>query len=363
MMRKLVRLSPVLFVLLAAAGAQERNAPREIYRSDDLDLIVKTQSLKLPRIDELIGRLDPRPGMIILDIGAGTGQLSYKLAEALKGTGRIYAADINPRFIGYIAAQAKQRGLSNLEPLLVGPEGVDPAYSARSYDLIVMYDVYNYLKDRVDYYGKLRRLLKPGGRVVLVESESVPDRSFDREDFKDWNGLLARIRREPLDGPFGGAIRTPLRRLLEGEPRVDERALERAVLFHLNKTLDLKFYLQFTDGLAFKKDVDFTPQERPYAEWLLHRIALDGVSDRDLGRTELQLFRLMQSLNKLLLIQHYRAFLDFDDVHPYWSRAMEVGWYREHERRVGELASAGYALERRFPLPPFQAIWIFRAAD
>lgn len=360
------RFRPVLFLFLvggAAAAEPAPRTPREIYRSDDLALIVKTQELKLPRIDALIRNLDLNPGMTILDVGAGSGQSSYKLAEALKGTGKVYAADINPQLVDYVAAQAKRRGLTNLETLLVAPEGVDAAYAARSYDLILMYDVANYLKDRGGYYAGLRKLLKPGGRVVLVEAESVPDRSFYPEDIKDWDGLIAQLKREPLDGPFGRNLRAPLRRLLEAGPRPDAKTLERPVLFHLNRILDQKFYLRFTEGLAFKEDAAFTPEERPYAEWLLHRLTLDGVSDRELVRTELQLYRLMEMLNKLLVIQHFRPYLAFGDVHPYWSRGPEAAWYRERDRRVEEMTDAGYRLDRRVPLPPFQAIWIFRAAD
>ena len=301
--------------------------------------------------------------MTILDIGAGSGQQSYKIAEALKGTGKVYAADIDPRLVDYVEAHAKKRGLTNLEPLLVSPEDLDAAYSAHSYDLILMYDIYNYLKDRGDYYAGLRKLLKPGGRVVLVEAESVPDRTFYPEDIKDWDGLVARLKQEPLDSPFGRNLRAPLRRLLESGTPSDDKTVRRAVLFHLNRILDMKFYLHFADGLAFKPDMDFAPEEKPYADWLLHRLTLDGVADRELVRTELQLYRLMEMLNKLLVIQHYRPYLSVGDVNPYWSRGLEVSWYREHDRRVEELSAAGYALDRRVPLPPFQAIWIFRAAD
>jgi len=43
-----------------------------------------------------------RPGVTILDIGAGTGQFAYEFAGRLKGTGRVFAADINESCIDYI---------------------------------------------------------------------------------------------------------------------------------------------------------------------------------------------------------------------------------------------------------------------
>lgn len=352
-------LATALFPFSSAAAAREQDPCNEIYVSDDLDLIVKTQTLKIPRIDDVIGRLDIRPGMTILDIGAGSGQQSYKMAEALKGTGHVYATDINPQLVDYVAAQAKRRRLNNLSAHRVSPEGVDPFYSERTYDLILLYDVYNYLNDRVDYYRKLRRLLNPQGRVVLVESEMVADRSFFREDFKDWDGFIARLRQEPLETPFGRHIRMPLRKLLNDNPRADDRASQRAVLFHLNRSLNAKFYLLFSDGLDFKKNVAFMPEERSYALWLLHRLTLDGLPQRELIRAAYQDFKLMQMLNKLLIIQRYRTYLAGGDVHPYWSRSPEVRWYRASDRRIVEMASAGYALNSMTPLVPFQAVWIF----
>ena len=97
MMINSARYSALALALLAASAAAAIGADvsRRIYRSDDLNLIVETQALKLPRIDALIRTLDLKPGMTILDIGAGSGQQSYKIAEALKGTGKVYAADID----------------------------------------------------------------------------------------------------------------------------------------------------------------------------------------------------------------------------------------------------------------------------
>lgn len=298
--------------------------------------------------------------MTILDIGAGTGQQSYRLSAALKGTGRVYASEISPRLVAYIAAQAKKRGLANLESMLVSPDGVDQAYFARTYDLILMYNVHTYLKDHVAYYSRLRSLLKPNGRIALIENEPVPNRSFYREDVKDWSGLIDRIQREPLDAPFGKAVLKPLRPLLQAGASSGARELERAVLLHLNRTLDYKFYLLFTQGLSFNPDVDFTQQERSYAEWGLHRLALDEVAGTEPIRMERHMFGLMQNLNKLLVVQRYRHYLAFGDAHPYWSRALEARWYLEHDWLVQELMNAGYSLERRIPLPPFQALWIFR---
>lgn len=346
------RALPTVLLLLwsASAPARERPAYEPVYRSDDLALIVKTQELKRPRIEAVLRELGLKPGMTVLDVGAGTGQQAYLLAGKVGPEGRVYASDVEKRYVDYVNAQARGRGLKNLSAFQVDAAGVDPAYGGRAYDLILMYDMVNYLRERPDFYRGLRALLAPGGRVALVEAESVPDHSFRPEDVRDWEGLRARLESEPKDSPVGRL----LRKGLAGRE-------ERDLLFALDRALDLKLYRHFSEGLSFKKDVSFAGPERPYAEWLLHRLALDDVSGRELGRVELQVFRLMQKLNKLLLISRYRPFLAFDGVHPYWSAGPETRWHLAHERRVEEMAEAGYELERRVPLPPFQALWLFRA--
>ena len=52
-----------------------------------------------------------RPGMAVADIGAGTGLFTWLFAEKVGTKGTVYAVDISPAFLKYIAAQAKQRGL------------------------------------------------------------------------------------------------------------------------------------------------------------------------------------------------------------------------------------------------------------
>src|SRR6185295_6636753 len=106
---------------------------------DDLQLMIKLQRTKLPRIERVFGQLKIEPGMTILDIGAGTGQQAYILAERLKGSGKVYATDIDPLLVDYVNAQAKERGLSNLETAVVSIKGVDPFYAKHRYDLILLY--------------------------------------------------------------------------------------------------------------------------------------------------------------------------------------------------------------------------------
>jgi protein-L-isoaspartate O-methyltransferase len=330
-----------------------------IYYKDDLALVVKTQEQKFPRFDKLHALLDIKPGMIILDIGSGTGQQAYRLAERLRGTGRVYATDIEPRLVGYMTEQAKKRGLKNLEPVLVKADGVDEFYSKHAYDLIVVYDVFAFIHKPSDYFRRLKASLSPGGRVAVVFEPGVAY-DFAREDFADWNGFLAELEREPATTLFGRVLAPRVKAALSEIAADDEPARTRAVLLQLNLLLIKTFFQGFTNGLEFKPYVAFTPEEKPFALWLLHRLQLAGVSD---GRNRLELLgiegRDLDMLNKLLIIQRFRKYFKRDGPFPYDSRSMESRWYLDHDNVRVAFEAAGYGTGVKYDFVPFQRVWVF----
>ena len=330
-----------------------------IYYKDDLPLVVETQKQKLPRFEKLHDLLGIKPGMLILDVGSGTGQQAYRLAERLHGTGRVYATDIEPRLVAYMADQAKKRGLTNLEPVLVKADGVDTFYSKHSYDLIIIYDVFAFIHRPADYFRKLRGYLAPGGRVAVVFEPGV-SYDFAREDFSDWSGFLSAVERESADSPFGKALSPAIKTVLAEVPAGDEAARSRLVLLHINFLLVKTFFMRFTTNLEFKPFVSFTPEEKPFASWLLHRLQLAGISE-DRNRLELLGIegRDLDMLNKLLFIQRYRHFLKFDGPYPYDSSSVESRWYLDHDNVRIAFKAAGYGPGVKYDFVPFQRVWVF----
>ena len=114
---------------------------------------------------EVFQALALKPDAAVADIGAGTGYFSARLANMLK-TGRVYAVDIEPGMVKYLAERAKREGLANLVPV-TGAAG-SPNLPAKV-DLALFVDVYHHVDARERYFRNLRKALNPGGRVAVID--------------------------------------------------------------------------------------------------------------------------------------------------------------------------------------------------
>ena len=114
-----------------------------------------------------IEALDLRPGMVVADIGAGSGYYASRMAKKVGPAGRIYATDIQPGMIAILERRIKDEGLTNVTTVLGGMD--DPSLPERSIDLAIMVDVYHELQQPQVFLQRLKAAFKPGGRLVLLE--------------------------------------------------------------------------------------------------------------------------------------------------------------------------------------------------
>ena len=122
---------------------------------------------KEERTDLLMQALALRPGMVVADIGAGTGYLSRRMAKAVAPTGKVLAVDVQPEMVAMLRQAARKEGLSNIDPSL-GTE-TDVKLTPGSVDLAIMVDVYHELSFPYEVVASIVRALKPGGQLVFVE--------------------------------------------------------------------------------------------------------------------------------------------------------------------------------------------------
>lgn len=106
-------------------------------------------------------------GMIVADIGAGTGYFSIRIARRVGPTGKVYANDIQPEMLERLREKSEHDGITNIETVL-GSEA-DPKLPAGKMDLVILVDVYHELSQPQAMLERIRASLKPDGRLILLE--------------------------------------------------------------------------------------------------------------------------------------------------------------------------------------------------
>jgi precorrin-6B methylase 2 len=119
------------------------------------------------RTDLLVTALQLKPGMVVADIGAGTGYLARRMAAAVMPGGKVLAVDVQPEMVGLLQSMVRRTGLTQIEPSL-GTE-VDVKLPPSCVDLAIMVDVYHELAFPYEVLASIIRALKPGGQLVFVE--------------------------------------------------------------------------------------------------------------------------------------------------------------------------------------------------
>jgi ubiquinone/menaquinone biosynthesis C-methylase UbiE len=139
---------------------------RERDREEDPDL-----AIRLLRIQK---------GATIADVGAGSGNITIRLAQAVGPMGKVYANDIQPGMLDILQKNIARAKLTNVVPVLGAID--DPKLPAESIDLAIMVDVYHEFSEPQKMLQRLREAIKPGGRLVLLEYRAEdPDVPILRE--------------------------------------------------------------------------------------------------------------------------------------------------------------------------------------
>jgi len=131
---------------------------------------------------KLIKALNVKEGMVIADVGAGSGYHTFRLAPLVGEQGKILAVDIQQEMLDLMKKKADKQGVKNVE-LVKGTEQ-DPKLPAAGVDLIILVDVYHEFSHPYEMSEKMVAALKPGGRIAFVEfrleDDAVPIKSVHK---------------------------------------------------------------------------------------------------------------------------------------------------------------------------------------
>jgi ubiquinone/menaquinone biosynthesis C-methylase UbiE len=117
--------------------------------------------------EEVVRALGLRPRMTVADLGAGTGYFSRHLSAAVGPDGAVFAVDPEPKMLERLRARAEAERTANVVPVLASLD--DPRLPAGAVDVVLVADAYHHVDDRIAYFTRLRRVLRPGGRIAVVD--------------------------------------------------------------------------------------------------------------------------------------------------------------------------------------------------
>jgi ubiquinone/menaquinone biosynthesis C-methylase UbiE len=152
------------------AAAQQERLPRpsgDRPVEDRIASFEREERVARLKPDEVIRALGLHDGMVVADIGAGSGLFSRPFARAVAPRGKVYAVDISADILEYVRERAKRENLANLEVIVSKDD--DPMLPAHAVDLAFFCDTTHHIANRVPFYKKMRAGLKDGARVAVID--------------------------------------------------------------------------------------------------------------------------------------------------------------------------------------------------
>ena len=127
----------------------------------------------------VIDRLGFKPGMVVADIGAGTGFFALPFARAVGPAGMVWAVDLQPAMLKILEEKLQQEGApANIRPF--GWRAASTGLPDATCDFAFLGNIWHELDEPGVVLAEIRRILRPGGRVAILDWRSrcaVPART------------------------------------------------------------------------------------------------------------------------------------------------------------------------------------------
>ena len=133
---------------------------------------------------EVLAALDLKPGMVVADVGAGTGLFTRLFSPLVGKEGKVYAVDISDEFIDHIERLAEQQKQENIVGVVCDTDNVK--LPPNSVDLVYICDTYHHFEFPQKTMASIYKALKPGGQVVLID--------FIRKEGVSSDWILGHVR-------------------------------------------------------------------------------------------------------------------------------------------------------------------------
>jgi predicted methyltransferase len=183
-----MKLAPALvtlgFLTLVPISAQEKSVRPDInkpFQNPDVkDFLGKFEGESREisaKSKEIVAACKLKPGMIIADVGAGTGLFTRKFAAEIGDKGKVLAVDIAEPFLKHIEKTCKDAEIKNVETIKC--DQFSTKLPKNSVDLVFICDTYHHFEFPQRTLGSIRDALRPGGQVILIDFNRIEGKSSD----------------------------------------------------------------------------------------------------------------------------------------------------------------------------------------
>ncbi len=125
--------------------------------------------------DHIVAALGVKRGMGVADVGAGTGLFMEPLAQAVGPHGKLFVLEISAPFLEHLRERAVALELPQIDVRACTDHSLE--LPDTSLDLAFVCDTYHHFEHPQDTLASLRRALRPGGTLVIVDFERIPGTS------------------------------------------------------------------------------------------------------------------------------------------------------------------------------------------
>lgn len=118
--------------------------------------------------EEILNQIPLEKDMTAVDFGCGSGGWAIPLARKLED-GFVYAVDVQDSALSAMVSRANLQGISNIRKILADVEKGIASLQDGVCDLVLMTNLLFQNDDKKAVFKEAKRILKPGGRVLVVE--------------------------------------------------------------------------------------------------------------------------------------------------------------------------------------------------
>ena len=126
---------------------------------------------------EIVKAAAIRPGMVVADIGSGTGLFTLMFAEQVGANGTVHAVDIVKEFLALIEKRTQEAGITNVKTQLCTERSIE--LPENSIDLAFLCDVYHHFEYPHSSLASIHRALRPGGEFMMIEFKRIPGQTSE----------------------------------------------------------------------------------------------------------------------------------------------------------------------------------------